>query len=644
MKLLRLTLCLGSLLVSITCLAESTHYPLTIHSCNREVTFKEAPRHALSHDINMTQMMLALGLKSHMVGYSGISGWKSVTPQMARILDGLPELAAKYPSVETLLNANVDFFFAGWDYGMRVGGDLTPQTLAPLGINVYELTESCAFVMKRPGASLDDTYNDLRNLGRIFDVQDRAEALIAQMQARVATVQKNLPADRPRVFLYDSGEDRAMTSGRLAMPQALIEAAGGRNVPSTMMSRRYPLLLLALGALLLVSCVVSLGFGPARLPVDLVGRILAYKLLGSGTPDWNAGQETTLFRSQAVTRNPLADPHLLGVTSGATLGAVIVVLHVGEIAGLLTLPIAAFIGALGSMLAVLAIASRNGRLDSERLLLCGVAVSFVMMALANLLSFLRSEERRGDVLDARRPRPGALGIAAGTDAERALRAAPAAGHGPLAERADGRRTDRRDPGPERTQCAPQGIPDRLADDRCAGVHQWFDRFRRADGAAYCPLSGGRRTPSAAAGVGVARQPVPDLGRCGGANPHRSGGPADWRRHRRHRWSVLHRIDAAPIRALSQPLGAGLSGLRTAAKLLTASRASSRASPLPQGTNLAPITHRIAQAAPAWCNCSDQHPAQPPCSGLAATRHSPCKSPFSVCICQSKKIETLEIAP
>lgn len=178
----------------------------------------------------MTQMMLALGLKPRMAGYSGISGWKSVTAQMARTLDGLPELAAKYPSVETLLNANVDFFFAGWDYGMRVGGDLTPQTLASLGINVYELTESCAFVMKRPGASLDDTYNDLRNLGRIFDVQDRAEALIAQMQARVAAVQKNLPAERPRVFLYDSGEDRAMTSGRLAMPQALIEAAGGRNV------------------------------------------------------------------------------------------------------------------------------------------------------------------------------------------------------------------------------------------------------------------------------------------------------------------------------------------------------------------------------------------------------------------------------
>lgn len=229
-SLLRSGLALTLSLATAQAFAAATHYPLTLTSCNREVTFKQAPQHALSHDINMTQMMLALGLKSRMVGYSGVSGWKAVTPQMSTLLDGLPELAAKYPSVETLLNANVDFLFAGWDYGMRVGGDLTPQTLAPLGINVYELTESCAFVMKRPAASLDDTYNDLRNLGRIFDVQDRANALIAQMQEQVAEVQKDLPQDKPRVFLYDSGEDRAMTSGRLGMPQALIDAAGGRNI------------------------------------------------------------------------------------------------------------------------------------------------------------------------------------------------------------------------------------------------------------------------------------------------------------------------------------------------------------------------------------------------------------------------------
>ena len=177
-----------------------------------------------------------------------------------------------------------------------------------------------------------------------------------------------------------------------------------------MIDRRYALLLIALGAVLLVSCVVSLGFGPARVPVEVVWRILLHKAFGFGEMSWSAGQEHIVWLIrvprmllgalvgaglaligavlQAVTRNPLADPHLLGVTSGATLGAVIVVLHIGEIVGLLTLPIAAFMGALLSMFLVLGIANRQGRLDSDRLLLCGVAVSFVMMAIANLLLFM----------------------------------------------------------------------------------------------------------------------------------------------------------------------------------------------------------------------------------------------------------------
>lgn len=174
---------------------------------------------------------------------------------------------------------------------------------------------------------------------------------------------------------------------------------------------RYRLLLLALIGLLLLSCVVSLGFGSAPVPVEVVWRVLLSKLFGiaprhppgplarnilSGLSAYHAcywrrwwgGLAMIGAVLQAVTRNPLADPHLLGVTSGATLGAVLVVLHIGELLGVFTLPLAAFIGALCSMLLVLAIASRHGRLDSDRLLLCGVAVAFVMMAIANLLLFL----------------------------------------------------------------------------------------------------------------------------------------------------------------------------------------------------------------------------------------------------------------
>lgn len=213
-------------------LAQATDYPLRVTSCDRQVVFERAPQRAVSQDINLTGMMVALGLQSRMVGYSGISGWKTPDARLMAALGDLPELARKYPSIETLLDVDADFFFAGWNYGMRVGGEVTPATLAPLGIPVYELSESCAHVMPREAASLEDLYRDLDNLGRIFDVEARASALVTGLRTRQAEVARQLvdSSEAPRVFLYDSGEDRPFTSGRLGMPQAIITAAGGRNL------------------------------------------------------------------------------------------------------------------------------------------------------------------------------------------------------------------------------------------------------------------------------------------------------------------------------------------------------------------------------------------------------------------------------
>ncbi|MDV9031910.1 ABC transporter substrate-binding protein [Pseudomonas sp. RAC1] len=221
-----------ALLAALPLAAQAAPYPVTVRSCDRDVTFDHAPQRAVSHDINLTGMLLALGLRDHMAGYSGISGWKTLDPSLRQALDGLPELAPRYVSVENLLDADTDFFFAGWAYGMRIGGPVTPQTLAPFDIPVYELSESCSWIMPQRHASLDDLYRDLDNLGRIFDVRERAAALVQHMRQRIEQVaQRTAHApQRARVFLYDSGEDRPMTSGRLGMPQALIDAAGGDNV------------------------------------------------------------------------------------------------------------------------------------------------------------------------------------------------------------------------------------------------------------------------------------------------------------------------------------------------------------------------------------------------------------------------------
>ncbi len=225
MKLINATF--AAILLASTAVAQTT-----VQSCDREVTFDAPPTAAVSNDINLTEMMLVLGLTDRMVGYTGISGWNKLDAEMRAGVDQLPELSAQYPSKEVLIGADADFYFAGWNYGMRVGGEVTPETLAPFGIDVYELTESCIQIGTKGAASMDDMYNDLRNLGKIFDVQDRAEALIAGYEAELEAFladQPQLPTP-PRVFVYDSGEDTAFTAGRYAMPNAMIEVAGGVNI------------------------------------------------------------------------------------------------------------------------------------------------------------------------------------------------------------------------------------------------------------------------------------------------------------------------------------------------------------------------------------------------------------------------------
>lgn len=222
-----------SLLALLLSATTAFAYPVTVKSCDREVTFDAAPTRAISNDVNLTEMMLVLGLRDTMVGYTGISGWKTLDEEMRAGVAELPELSAKYPTKEVLAGAEPDFFFGGWNYGMKVGGEVTPETLEPLGIQTYELTESCIHIGPKAKSSMDDMYADILNLGRIFGVEERAQELVAGWKARLAEVTAGVDRSAPlRVFVYDSGEEAPFTAGAYAMPTALIEAAGGVNIMS----------------------------------------------------------------------------------------------------------------------------------------------------------------------------------------------------------------------------------------------------------------------------------------------------------------------------------------------------------------------------------------------------------------------------
>ena len=133
--------------------------------------------------------------------------------------------------------------------------------------------------------------------------------------------------------------------------------------------------------------------GPiARIIIDLrLPRIVLAIAVGSGLAVVGALLQTT-------TRNDLADPFLFGLSSGAAAGAVSVITVFGDRLGVWTLPIAAFAGALLSAFTVLALMMRQEGRGPERLVIAGLAVSFLFGALTTWMVFAGDQRAAYSVL------------------------------------------------------------------------------------------------------------------------------------------------------------------------------------------------------------------------------------------------------
>lgn len=207
-------------------------HEVKVDNCGEPLVFDTQPERLVVHDINMSEMAFALGLQDKIAGVTGITGWYKTSPEFDAARGDIPELAPKYPTIENLVSAEADLFFAGWYYGMKPGGEVTPDTLAPFGIKTMVLTESCAHLDKdRPAASMDLLFNDVLRLGKVMHVEDKAEALVAAWQEQLAGIEaKTADQPKPRVFMLDGPADAPFTAGKFAIPDAMIAAAGGTSV------------------------------------------------------------------------------------------------------------------------------------------------------------------------------------------------------------------------------------------------------------------------------------------------------------------------------------------------------------------------------------------------------------------------------
>ena len=171
-------------------------------------------------------------------------------------------------------------------------------------------------------------------------------------------------------------------------------------------------LILLLGALLL-SVLLSVTFGNADISVREVYSVLLYRIFRlSAFSDYaegavhdvvwiirfprvilamtiGAGLSVCGCVMQAVVKNPLADPYVLGISSGASLGATLAILFgLGTLLGSNFVGIMAFLGAMATSFAVLFISSTNGPSSASKLILAGMAVSAVCSAFSSFAVYM----------------------------------------------------------------------------------------------------------------------------------------------------------------------------------------------------------------------------------------------------------------
>lgn len=179
----------------------------------------------------------------------------------------------------------------------------------------------------------------------------------------------------------------------------------------------YLAVCLALLVLLALSVLAAVSFGTMAIPIGDVYHVMLHELFGLGDPAaWGSGgvhDVVWLIRlprlilaigvgtglsvcgvvMQAIVKNPLADPYVLGVSSGAYLGATLaMLLGLGTLLGGSAMGVLGCAGAFLVSLAVVGLANLGGRANAVKLLLAGSALSAVCSGFSNLFIFILNDD------------------------------------------------------------------------------------------------------------------------------------------------------------------------------------------------------------------------------------------------------------
>ena len=194
---------------------EDDHYPVSIrcydYSRNHvEMVFEKAPERVLTYSLNSVENMIALGLEDKIVMAMSVEA-EEILPKYREAFDRIQATSAEFLSKEDVLALQPDFILAWYSsFSDKRLGDVPFWN--ERGVKTYMAYNSACTRDEDYEYVTNDyierEYLDILNLGKIFNVEDRAEALVAEMRATVAKGQEYASKAEPKniVIIEDEGD------------------------------------------------------------------------------------------------------------------------------------------------------------------------------------------------------------------------------------------------------------------------------------------------------------------------------------------------------------------------------------------------------------------------------------------------------
>ncbi|MGW2511391.1 ABC transporter substrate-binding protein [Streptomyces scopuliridis] len=209
----------------------------TLENCGRTVdTGGAAPRRAVSLNQGTTEIMFSLGLADRMVG---TATWTDpVMKGLEKADAGVERLAENYPSFERVLGTEPDFVAASFASTLGEGGVATREQFERLGVPTYLSPSDCEGKDNsgdgdgsRTGQlTMETVYGEVRDLARVFGVEERGEKLVARLKSRVDTATEDLDASDVTLLYWFANAESPYMAGCCGAPGIITRELGAGNV------------------------------------------------------------------------------------------------------------------------------------------------------------------------------------------------------------------------------------------------------------------------------------------------------------------------------------------------------------------------------------------------------------------------------